>query len=132
MKRYAHTGDGRSMQHLILFILDDGRGSEYLERIPKYFIHLSVTAFLAQTAEQFRGITKDPAVHWNAMLLDSAAADANYDVLRRFAEMNPGIVIGVEYRGGVAGNPILPNAVRLEEPSNIDEWLRNMYQLLNP
>ena len=62
--------------------------------------------------------------------MDTQVAEQNEQILSRFIEENPGIVTGVLYQTVVPKAPF-NNVVMFKAPSDIDDWLLLMHQLLD-
>src|SRR5436305_1808223 len=118
-------------KNVILFLSNHVRNNMYWNWITKYLQPNRVNwNFAAETASEFTEITKNSPGKWDVLLADVTDVLQNQELLERFIQDNPGLTVGVIYQQTPPPSSPLTNAVMFESPSDIDEWLLMMYQLL--
>ena len=117
-------------KNLMFFFSDSVLTQLYWGRATEYLAERIKWNFYAETPEAFAEITRKSAGSWGLLLVDTQVVEHNKQILSRFIKKNPGIVTGVLCQTAVPKAPF-SNVVMFKAPSDIDDWLLLMHQLLN-
>lgn len=124
-------------KNLIIFMVDTTINSMHHDRVFKFlqpeFVGWNVAA---ETSQAFIELTRNSAGMWNVLLTDVPTALAHSGLIDQFIAENPQVVVGVEYATALSSQEhasdqlSIARATIFPRPSDIDEWLLLMHQLL--
>jgi len=121
-------------RHNVIVFKSSNLADLYHSRIEKYLQPDRVAwNWLAISKEQFLNATSSSAGKWGLLIIDALIAEKEAELLLRFLDENPDLIIGIEYEVSslVPSVPPLPNAVVFKSPGEIDDWLLIMHSLLD-
>lgn len=91
------------------------------------------SAWIIETATAFIEVSTKSAGMSNVLIVQSIVAEENEELLSSFIQDNPGIAVGVLYSFGenLPSTAPLQGATMFRMPSDVDDWLLMMSQLLD-
>ena len=124
----------RPKTNVLVFISDTVQNNVFFNRISKYLQPDRVGwAWAAETSEQFTNITKNPSGTCGLLIVGADLFSQQAVLLNDFFSTNPQVLVAVQYdrKETVPASPPIAGAVLFVHPSDIDEWLHLVHQLLN-
>lgn len=120
-------------RHVMLFLASKAESEKYVNRLLKYMPERLAGVWYAETPGALVEMTEKSSGLWGLLIVSPSIAKENRVLLRRFAQQNPGLVVGVEYaqRSAIPRTPVLEGATAFRKPSGTDRWLLAVGRLLD-
>ena len=129
-----HEVPERGKTNVMVFISDTVQNERFFNRVLKFLQPDRVGwAWAAETSKAFTEITKNSSGTWGLLIVSASLVSQQDVLLNDFLANNPQVFVGVQYdrKEAVPLSSPIGGAVLFIGPSDIDEWLHIMHQLLN-
>lgn len=121
-------------KNLLFFLSKPALANLYESWVVKFLAAEVGWVFHVDTPESLEEITRNSKGKWDIIVTDTTQSEAYTKTIHSFIGDNPGVITAVMYDSGAKfpANTPFKNALMFIVPTDIDEWLVMMRQLLNP